>query len=118
MFGSSRSGAPDVWRIAVDGGGAAALVTGPEMDAGGKVSPDGRRLAYFSGGKAPDIFVAGADGRNPVNVTKSAAIEFEVAWSPDSTEIAFYSDRTGQYEIYVMAADGTRVRQVTDTKVP
>ena len=23
-----------------------------------------------------------------------------------------------QYEIYVMAADGTRVRQVTNTKVP
>jgi len=62
--------------------------------------------------------VAGADGKDPVNVTQSAAIEYEVAWSPDSERIAFYSDRTGQYEIYVMKADGSGLRQVTDTKLP
>lgn len=124
VFGSSRSGAPDVWRVAVRGGNEAALVTGPEMDAGGKVSPDGRRLAYFSG-NPPDIHVgtlaledAASPLKDPANVTRSAATEYEMAWSPDGTQIAFYSDRTGQYEIYVMKADGSGLRQVTETKVP
>ena len=29
------------------------------------------------------------------------------AWSPDGTKIAFTSDRDGNFEIYVMNADGT-----------
>jgi Tol biopolymer transport system component len=29
------------------------------------------------------------------------------AWSPDGSQIAFLTDRTGQWEIWVMNADGT-----------
>jgi Tol biopolymer transport system component len=35
-------------------------------------------------------------------------------WSPDGTQIAFESDRDGDSEIYVMNADGSNVRQLTD----
>jgi TolB protein len=37
------------------------------------------------------------------------------AWSPDGTRIAFYSERDGNAEIYVMHADGTGVRRLTRT---
>jgi Tol biopolymer transport system component len=37
------------------------------------------------------------------------------AWSPDGTRIAFQSNRTGDHEIYVMNADGSGVRQLTDS---
>lgn len=38
------------------------------------------------------------------------------AWSPDATRIAFYSERDGNAEIYVMHADGTNVTRLTRTK--
>lgn len=37
------------------------------------------------------------------------------AWSPDGTRIAFYSERDGNAEIYVMNADGTGVTRLTRT---
>jgi TolB protein len=37
------------------------------------------------------------------------------AWSPDGTRLAFYSERGGNAEIYVMHADGTGVTQLTRT---
>jgi TolB protein len=38
------------------------------------------------------------------------------AWSPDGRRIAFYSERDGNAEIYVMNADGTGVTRLTNTK--
>ena len=38
------------------------------------------------------------------------------AWSPDGARIAFYSERDGNAEIYVMKADGSGVTRLTDTK--
>jgi Tol biopolymer transport system component len=37
------------------------------------------------------------------------------AWSPDGSRIAFYSDRDGNAEIYVMSADGSGVVRLTNT---
>jgi TolB protein len=36
-------------------------------------------------------------------------------WSPDGSRIAFSSDRDGDFDIYVIRADGGRVRHVTRT---
>jgi Tol biopolymer transport system component len=41
-------------------------------------------------------------------------LDFEPIFSPDTDEIAFRSDRDGNPEIYVMNADGTHVRRLTD----
>jgi Tol biopolymer transport system component len=38
------------------------------------------------------------------------------AWSPDGKRIAFYSERDGNAEIYVMDADGSGVTRLTNTK--
>src|SRR5215204_3542268 len=38
------------------------------------------------------------------------------AWSPDGRRIAFYSERDGNAEIYVMNADGTGVTRLTNTR--
>ena len=35
------------------------------------------------------------------------------AWSPDGKRIAFYSERDGNADIYVMNADGSGVTQLT-----
>jgi dipeptidyl aminopeptidase/acylaminoacyl peptidase len=45
------------------------------------------------------------------------AFDSAPAWSPDGTEIAFESDKDGDGEIYVMKADGTDVRQLTNNTI-
>ena len=36
------------------------------------------------------------------------------AWSPDGSRIAFASDRDGNFEVYVMNADGSGQTNLTD----
>ena len=76
---------------------------------GPKWSPDGSRVAFVAG----DILVVNlADGviANLTNHLGGAS----PAWSPDGGEIAFTSNRDGLTELYVMHADGSSVRRLTD----
>ena len=43
----------------------------------------------------------------------SPGLDVRPAWSPDGSRIAFTSNRDGNYEIYVMNADGSNPRNVT-----
>ncbi len=45
----------------------------------------------------------------------STATEADAAWSPDGSRIAYVTDRDGNAEIYVMNADGSGVRRLTNT---
>ena len=51
-----------------------------------------------------------ADGSGVVRLTDHSARDGEPAWSPDGQRIAFSSDRDGNYDIYVMNADGELAR--------
>jgi TolB protein len=87
-------------------------------------SPDGRRVAFVSQRDQPegaDIFVATLDGTRLEHVRNltprtpgSAGLDVTPAWSPDSTQIAFASNRDGSDDkLWVMNADGSNVRQLT-----
>jgi TolB protein len=86
-------------------------------------SPDGTKIAYRrypSGQIHSDIYIANADGSNPVNLTariSNTSDEAVPAWSPDGTQIAFASslheyDET-TYEIFVIDADGRNLKRLT-----
>ena len=47
-------------------------------------------------------------------LTDDPANDLRPAWSPDSTQIAFFSIRSGNNDIWVMDADGSNERQLTD----
>ena len=49
----------------------------------------------------------------PTRLTRNSARDWRPAWSPDGTQIAFDSDRDGNDEIYVMAADGSQPTRLT-----
>ena len=78
-------------------------------------SRDGTKIAYEAGspkGK-PDIYVMNADGSAQTRLTHSPARDENPDWSPDGTQIAFYSERPGNAEIYVMNSDGTQQVRAT-----
>jgi dipeptidyl aminopeptidase/acylaminoacyl peptidase len=78
------------------------------------VSPDGQRIAYRAGFGQEDIVVSAADGSAALQLTNDAARDRRPRWSPDGRTLAFYSDRSGRYEIWTIGADGAGLRQVTD----
>src|SRR5690348_14850117 len=47
-------------------------------------------------------------------LTNNSALDSGPAWSPDGSRIAFWSNRDGKSEIYVMNADGSDVRRLTN----
>jgi TolB protein len=55
-----------------------------------------------------------ADGANPVNLTNNAADEQLPSWSPDAGRIAFASDRTGNFELFLVNPDGAAVLNISN----
>ncbi|WP_298180344.1 amidohydrolase family protein [Saccharomonospora sp.] len=86
-----------------EGGGAAERLTSVEAEAAQPdVGPDGR-IAYQSyAGGGFHIWVAEADGSDPVQLTRGGFDDREPRWSPDGTTIAFSSDRGGSYDIWTV----------------
>ena len=64
-----------------------------------------------------DVFTMNADGSDLRVVAGQPGSEFDGAWSPDGTFIAYRDSRRGineDDEIYVVAADGSEARNLTD----
>jgi Tol biopolymer transport system component len=80
-------------------------------------SPDGTRLAYLARGSdgLGSIFVARADGHDPINVTGSmkvttgGALE-RIGWGPDGSWLVFESTDAGLWRLFVVNADGSGLR--------
>jgi TolB protein len=69
------------------------------------------------------VFEMNADGQGQHRLTeataassKSVFFQIEPDWSPDGSSIAFASQRSGSFDLYVMAADGTGTRPLTSTE--
>jgi TolB protein len=75
-------------------------------------SPNGKLIAFGSAG--PDVWTMRPDGKRLRRLTRGGGES--PAWSPDGKRIAFMSSRTtGQYDIYVMSATGSKVRRLTSS---
>src|SRR5688572_30395519 len=89
---------------------------GPQFD------PDGHgRLLVFRDSRAgvnvnDDIAVIRTDGSGFRNLTRSRdANEWGPVWSPDGRQIVYSSDENGVPQLFVMDADGSNVRHLSDT---
>lgn len=68
------------------------------------ISPSGKRATVQARG---DIWTLPAEKGSPRNLTRTNGVaERDPAWSPDGRWIAYFSDATGEYEIYVTQSDG------------
>ena len=76
------------------------------------LSPTGVRALFGARG---DVFTAPAKEGEIRNLTQTPGIrEMEPTWSPDGRWVAYLSDRSGEYEVYVRPGDGSgEERRVT-----
>ena len=76
------------------------------------ISPHGKRAVFEARG---EVFTVPAEHGVIRNLSRSSGFaERSPSWSPDGKTIAYFSDRSGEYELTLRAADGSGVeRRVT-----
>src|SRR5581483_7244869 len=110
-------------RLGVAAVGLAALLA---AGCGGSSAPKGPPALVFVSVRNGDyaIFGADAEGKHEYLLTEHEAdpstprglfFQNDPAWSPDGRRIAFASNRDGRTHLFVMNADGTGTRRVTNT---
>jgi dipeptidyl aminopeptidase/acylaminoacyl peptidase len=90
------------------------------------VSPDGKRAAFSVSVPVVDgehsewlsqIYIASADGRHWVQLTRGDKSATNSAWSPDGQWIAFLTPRAGpRSNVWRIPVDGGEAEQLTDEK--
>ena len=81
-------------------------------------APDASQLVFMGGTDSGfEAFRVDADGKHLIVLTSFRLDVVSPAWSPDGTRIAFTGGNfaNNRSEIYVMAADGSGIRQITST---
>jgi Tol biopolymer transport system component len=121
-FTSNRDGNWEIYTVAPDGSDLERLTDSPDFDGSPSWSPDGTRIAFASARDGnSEIYVMSADGSDQVRLTSSPADDAVPAWAPGGAscgqrtdEIAFESDRGGNYDIYTMEPDGSGLEDLTN----
>ncbi|HKS26985.1 MAG TPA: LpqB family beta-propeller domain-containing protein [Pyrinomonadaceae bacterium] len=81
-------------------------------------SPDGKQIVYttqsgFGFTEGGELKLVSSTGGTPKTFFKDSYSYRQPAWSPDGKQIAFSSNRGGQFQIWIMSAQGTDLRQLT-----
>lgn len=74
------------------------------------ISPDGKTIVFSYKG---DLFKVPVSGGVAVPLTVHAAYDYKPVWSPDGKQIAFASNRYGNFDIFVIPAVGGESRRLT-----
>jgi TolB protein len=103
----------DIYVVTISTGRVRQLTHNGLIDAYPVWSPDSRQLAFISNRSMSfELYVINIDcdetrlgGCTTQRLTQNRAADSFPAWSPDGKQIAFSSDRSGNYEVYTVAAD-------------
>jgi TolB protein len=74
------------------------------------ISPDGEWLAFNSAGPDEDIFLVRTDGTGLRQLTHEGHRDLGPRWSADGQQIAYFSKRTGNREIWTASVDGPHAK--------
>ncbi|GAB4580825.1 MAG: hypothetical protein Fur0022_35680 [Anaerolineales bacterium] len=84
-------------------------------------SPDSNQLVFVGdispqvGKSSTDIYIIDRAEGIGMNITNGVGINLDPVWSPSANWIAFESNRTGDYDIYLIKPDGSQLIQITQT---
>jgi Tol biopolymer transport system component len=106
----------DIYVVDADGTNVRQLTTDPSGDYNPAWSPDGSTIAYWNGDSSgrdggpgnSEIYTIPAAGGSPTRLTHDDVSNIEPAWSPDGSQLAYWSGG----ELWVMGADGTNPHRV------
>ncbi len=98
-----------VWRLfsaSVDGGSPVAVSPDGASEWQGRVSPDGKRIAFISDREPQpnndaDVWVRDLAGTAATRVTSTPGVESHPAWAADNARVAYAASRAGALSVWV-----------------
>ncbi len=113
VFDAWRGGSFQIFKVRVDGTGLRQLTHDDVYDWAPSWSPNGSKIAWtYRAGNDGQIWTMRADGKRKRKLVSGGNNEW-VRYAPNGRHIAFGSDRTGQYDIYVARSNGTQIQRLT-----
>lgn len=123
VHGVSRNRS-DIWRLelsepGVAGGPAQRWIRSTYDDIWPDISPDGSRVVFQSDRSGSDqIWMADSEGEQAVQLTDlDSPLSGSPVWSPSGSRVAFDSMIGAQWAVFVMNANGSGVRRLTDSSL-
>jgi len=112
FFSSRDTGNFEIYSIGMDGNNLQKITNGIGSLYAPELSPNGEWIIFTNNGNG--LWLMKPDGSNAHALTNKDDID--PSWSPDGSMISFASSRAGARQLFVMNADGSNIRQVTDLK--
>lgn len=107
----------DLFAISADGSRKLALDTATSRSVVEAAwSPDGTHIAWTArvgDTHQQDIFIADADGKGLINISKSPEEDYHVVWANQGDRIAFTSNRFGNADIFVYDLSSRKLLRLT-----
>jgi len=122
-FHSNSVGNTEVYVMDPDGTEQTRLTFDPRTNQQPDISPNGKQIVYCGNPITAanpegdlEIMIMDADGNNLRQLTFNGVgiNDCWPRWSPNGKQIAFHSNVNGNFEIYLIAADGTGLTRVTE----
>ena len=115
VFGSARSGAPQIWMTDADGRNPEQITNfGGAPTGSPRWSPDGRRIVFDSTENGDwDIWIVDTEGGSPQPLAVAEGLDSRPSFSGDGRWVYFNSGRSGRDEIWKIPGEGGEAVPVT-----